>query len=108
MSDKEPLVFGDPEQPLSIGVFVRSLEDYFHPHDQLERSNKDAICAIQTTLRGNGTESGGMECKVNEMWKTSQKVDTVLQLGKWIWGSILSLTALIAAAVAIGQNLNWW
>ena len=109
MGDKEPIVFGDPQAPLSVGAFVRWLEGPFATHEALERENKTVVQSIQNTLKGNGDQKTGMEFKVGDMWATSQKVDAALKVSTIVIGVILTFVTLVSGVVSIGRNFfNWW
>ena len=104
----DPLVFGDPEQPLTVGVFVRWLEEHFAPHIARDECQTKAIHEINIAVTGNGDPARGMKTRVDEMWATSQKLDAALNIGRLAWRTAAAVLALAATVAVIGHNVGWW
>ena len=108
MSKHEPLVFGDPEAPLTVGVFVRWLEEVMIPHMEKENEQAKLIGDVWLMITGNGHPEDGIAFQHKEMWETSKRIDTSLRLGKLVWAGGLSLLGALAAVLAIGRTLGAW
>jgi hypothetical protein len=100
MEQKEPLVFVDPNKPLSVGTFVRWLDEHFNPHTERDICQSKKIDTINIALIN-------MKHKVEGMWEVMQKIDTILSVGKWTWYALASVATVVAALVVIASHLGW-
>lgn len=103
---KEALVFGDPDAVLTVGVFVRWLEERFIPHDEQDAEQSRSIREINVALLGNGTPEHGMKHQHQEMWDILQRVSHFLSTGKLLWAGVLSILVAVAAVASLLKSLG--
>lgn len=106
--EQKAVVFGDPEQPLTVGAFVTWLESQFHEHDLRDQAQSLSIAKIDVAIRGNGDPHHGMEYKVDSMWGILQGIDGFLKTSGRIWAVVIGLLAAGAAAASIGHSFGAW
>ena len=107
MMEREPLVFGNPDLPLTVGNFVAWLERQFEPHVEEEKENREEIRQLTLMLTGNGEPKSGMKYKVDDMWQTSQRISGWFTLNKMLWVIFVGALGAIAAVISILHNLGF-
>ncbi len=108
MNKREPLVFGDPSAPMTIGTFVRWLEEQFDPHDLRDAEQSRSIAEVNVAILGNGDPTKGIKHKVESMWDIAQKADAYMDFTKRIWRIVLGVLGGVATITVIGHNVGWW
>lgn len=108
MPSKDPLVFGDPDALMTVGAFVRWLEERFEPHDLRDAEQSQSIKEVNIALLGNGDPTHGIKHKVDEMWSIAQRADAYMDLTKRMYRIVAAILVVAASIVAIGHNVGWW
>ena len=106
MSKREPLVFGDPNATMTVGVFVRWLEEVMIPHMEKEEERAALMTEVWLTLTGNGNPKDGMSYQHKEMWEITQRLSHFFSTGKLLWAMILSLLVAVAAAASLAKSFG--